>query len=194
MHGRPFPNPAGKDMHAQLKEIVDEFTSARARLDALARRVPDDDWGVRRDPERWSVSENIEHLNLLDEECIPVIEQALAQARAAGGPAPRRYRRDLLGWFLWRIMPPPVRFMRTRSKPGFVPTATLPPEQIRARFERIQDSLLALTAASDGLPIDRIRIVSPVDPRARYNLFAALGILARHQHRHLWQAEQSLES
>jgi len=25
----------------------------------------------------------------------------------------------------------------------------------------------------------------------RYNVFAALSIMARHQHRHLWQAEQA---
>ena len=31
----------------------------------------------------------------------------------------------------------------------------------------------------------------PVDARARYNVFAALSIMARHQHRHLWQAEQA---
>ena len=32
---------------------------------------------------------------------------------------------------------------------------------------------------------------APIDARARYNLFAALGIVPRHQHRHLWQAEQT---
>jgi hypothetical protein len=45
--------------------------------------------------------------------------------------------------------------------------------------------------AADGLPIDAVKITSPVDARARYNVFAALSIMARHQHRHLWQAEQA---
>jgi hypothetical protein len=44
---------------------------------------------------------------------------------------------------------------------------------------------------ADGLPIQAIKITSPVDVRARYNVFATLSIMARHQHRHLWQAEQA---
>jgi hypothetical protein len=42
----------------------------------------------------------------------------------------------------------------------------------------------------DGLPVDRIKITSPFDARLKYNLYAALTILPRHQHRHLWQAER----
>jgi hypothetical protein len=42
----------------------------------------------------------------------------------------------------------------------------------------------------DNLPVDRIKIASPFDARVKYNLYAALTILPRHQHRHLWQAEQ----
>ena len=45
--------------------------------------------------------------------------------------------------------------------------------------------------AARGLPIGRVGVVSPFNGRMKYNLFAALSILARHQHRHLWQAEQA---
>jgi hypothetical protein len=42
---------------------------------------------------------------------------------------------------------------------------------------------------AEGLPLHRVKIVSPFNARVRYNLFSALSILPRHQHRHLWQAE-----
>jgi hypothetical protein len=179
-------------MHRQLTEIIDDFNLAQERLHALVKRVPDDRWVVRTNPAKWSVSENVEHLNLTSEIYLPVLTAAIEETRKADGTAPDRYRRDFMGWALWRIMPPPVRVFRVKTAPGFVPTAALPPERIRERFDQLQQQLLALTAAADGLPIDRTFITSPVDGRARYNLFSALGILPRHQHRHLWQAEKSL--
>ena len=38
--------------------------------------------------------------------------------------------------------------------------------------------------------LGRLWIISPFDARIRYNAYACLTILPRHQHRHLWQAEQ----
>jgi hypothetical protein len=52
---------------------------------------------------------------------------------------------------------------------------------------------MACVEAADGLPLGSVRITSPFDPRLRYNLYSCLTILPRHQHRHLWQAEQALE-
>lgn len=58
-------------------------------------------------------------------------------------------------------------------------------------FERLQADVIACVRAADGLPIDHIKLMSPFDPRVKYNLFAALTIIPRHQHRHLLQAERA---
>jgi hypothetical protein len=62
-----------------------------------------------------------------------------------------------------------------------------------SEFERLQREQLVLAREADSLAIDRVKIASPFNPRFRYNLFSALSILPRHQHRHLWQAEQNLQ-
>lgn len=178
-------------MHAQLHEIIDEFKTAQSRLHALARRIPDTQWGERSAPGRWSVSENVEHLNMFSARYLPIMTDLVHEARALGLPAPEWYHRGVMGWMLWRMMPPPVRMMRGKAIPSFVPNATLAPQEVRDRFDRFQHELIGLTASADGLPIDKVMMTSPVAPGVRYNLFAAFGILARHQHRHLWQAEQS---
>ena len=59
-----------------------------------------------------------------------------------------------------------------------------------AEFARWQREQTAVVAEADGLPLGRLWIISPFDARIRYNAFACLTILPRHQHRHLWQAEQ----
>jgi hypothetical protein len=188
-------------MNEQLYEIIDDFKRAQERMHALSRVVPDDEWGIRAEPGRWSVSENVEHLNMFSEVYIPMLTTHLEEARGLTrepGFTPlndrTRYRRGFVGWVLWRMMPPPVRYSKVPAIAAFVPNAIAPAPQVRARFDRLQLQLVGLAASADGLPLDKVTMTSPVNPRIRYNLFAALGIIPRHQHRHLWQAENTLKS
>lgn len=175
-------------MHPQLNAVVDEFRSAQQRLHRLARRLEPAQWS-RTDPGHWSPGECVEHLNLTSRAFIPLLETALAEARDAGGEAPKRYRRGMMGWFLWKMMPPPVRF-RVSTTAAFVPGGDRPPGELLAEFDRLQATLIRLTESADGLPIHRTRVASPFSARTSYNVFAALSILPPHQERHIWQAEQ----
>ena len=176
-------------MHAQLEALAEEFLEALDRLHQLASRVPADRWARRADPRRWSVAECVVHLNLTSAGYLPLLEWAVAEARAIGGPAPDRHRHTPIGWLLWRSMGPPVR-LRTRTIAAFVPAATAPASELVAEFERHQEAQVALLRAADGLPLGRVMVISPFNARIRYTLYSCFAILARHQHRHLWQAEQ----
>lgn len=176
-------------MHPQLTALADEFLAALDRLHALVEVVPATDWPRRRHPARWSVAECVAHLNLTSRAYLPLLTAAVAEARALGGTAPRRHRRDPAGWLLWATMGPPVR-IRTRTIAAFIPEAAADRDELVAEFERLQDAQLAVLGAADGLPLGRVRVASPFNPKVRYNLFACFGILVRHQHRHLWQAGQ----
>ncbi len=178
-------------LQPQLHVLVDEFLAAEERLRRLAAAVPPGAWLRRPDPSRWSVAECVAHLNLTSEACLPLLESALRRARAVGKPAPARYRRDPVGWLLWRTMGPPVR-RRFRTAAPFVPEAIASEEGLLEAFSAFQAELVAIVRAANGLPLQLVRIASPFDPRVRYNLYACLTILPRHQHRHLWQAERVL--
>ena len=175
-------------MHPQFQAVADEFDAATRRLQALRAQVPGERWPVRSDPDRWSVSECVLHLVLTAEAFIPLLQEAVAGAVSLGGAPPARYRRDLLGWIIWRMIGPPVRH-RTRTAAAFIPGEIPPADIIVRRFDTLQDAQLDLLARADGRPVDRIRIPSPFDPRFRYSAWSAFTILPRHQHRHLWQAE-----
>jgi hypothetical protein len=177
-------------MHTQLQEIVDEFAAALERLGRLVATVPEAEWTRRPEPQRWSVSECVAHLNLTSAAYIPLLKEGLARARSLGSQAPKRYRRDLVGWLLWKYSGPPVR-MRVNTPPSFVPTSCAAPKALVEEFARLQDAQIACVKEADGLPIHRVRITSAFNTRLKYNLFAGFTILPRHQHQHLWQAEQA---
>lgn len=176
-------------MHPQLQAIVDDFELAEKRLLRLAAEVSPADWGRRSDPTRWSIAECITHLNLTAAAYMPRLRDAIARGRLVGEPAPPRYRRDPVGWLLWKLAGPPVR-QRVRTSPPFEPGDVGTWEATVAEFTRWQREQTAAVGQSDGLPLGRLWIISPFDARIRYNAYACLTILPRHQHRHLWQAEQ----
>lgn len=184
---------SGRVMHPQLDEVRREFLSAQQRLHHLADAVPAEFWDQRPGPGRWSVGECVAHLNLTAREYRPLVLAGLEECRRHDDPVPRRYRRDPIGWLIWRTQAPPVRF-RARTAAAFVPEGALPPDELIAEFDRLQAEQIGWVAMADGLAIDRVRVTSPFDPRIRYTLFACLSILPRHQHRHLWQAEQVARS
>jgi hypothetical protein len=86
-------------------------------------------------------------------------------------------------------MGPPAR-IRTKTVAAFVPSGQQPPTELVPEFDRLQSELTARVRQADGLPIDRVKIGSPFNARLKYNIFSAMTILPRHEHRHLWQAEQ----
>jgi DinB family protein len=177
-------------MHAELSAIEQEFESALVRLHELRTKVPADLWKRRPAPERWSPGECVAHLNLSSASMVPLVQAGIEEARRKGVPASARYRRDFMGWLLWKGLGP-GRGFKTKAIPTWVPSGDQHPDDLVAEFERWQAQQIALVRAAEGLPIDAVKITSPVDARARYNVFAALSIMARHQHRHLWQAEQA---
>jgi len=180
-------------VHPQLTSVIQELDEARDRLRALAESIDDADWNSRADPDRWSVAECVAHLNLTTEAFLPLIDEALGRAYARGSGLRRRMRRSLIGWMIWRSMGPRARF-KSKTPARFVPRGDFARAELVEQFGRLTDELGVRIRTADGYPIDRVRFTSPFDRRVKYDVYSALTILARHQHRHLWQAEQVREA
>ena len=175
----------------QLQKIDEEFEEASSRLERLAHSLSPEQWQQRPDPNNWSAAECIAHLNLTSEAYLPVLEQALDEAPALP-KSQGRYQYGFIGWLLWRSSGPPAR-IKTKTAPAFVPGADLPRDTLLARFDELQTVQREVVQKCNGLAIDKVLLTSAFNAKLRYNLFACLAILARHQHRHLWQAEQAVQ-
>ena len=179
-------------MQPQLQSIVASLESQRVHLHDLAAKVSADRWSKRADPNRWSVGECVVHLNLTSQAYLPLIRAALAATPAV--QSSHSYRRDLTGFLLGYAVGPMPRSLRRairfRTTAGFVPKAQTPRDTAVADFDRLQSEIVALTRDCEGRAVDRIRINSPFDARAKYSVYSALVLLPRHQERHLIQADE----
>ena len=176
-------------MDGQLQAAIKELESARVRLHALWTSVSRDAWHTRPAAERWSAGDCIQHLNLASQAMLPLLREGVASAPPRS--ADTSYRRDALGWVIAKLIAP-ASPIKMRSEAAFVPADERSPEAAIAEFDRFQDALVACVRAAEGLAIDGVTIVSPFDARGlHYNLYSALTLVARHQHRHLLQAERA---
>ena len=176
-------------MQGQLATIIEEFEAAQQRLDRLIAGLPEEKWSMTNDPARWSVAQCIAHLNLTSRAFIALIRDALEKCRSIDGKPPGRYHMDFAGWMIWRASGPGRGFGRMRTTPPFVPQGELARESVIAEFARLQEEQIKCVGEADGLPLGRVRVTSPFNARLKYNVYSALSILPRHQHRHLQQAE-----
>jgi hypothetical protein len=177
-------------MHPQLVAIEGELQSATARVDALAERWPEDRWRTRPPEGGWSALECLTHLNLTSRSYLPLLDEALGRAGGKGG-MPARFRRDLIGWLIWKAVAPEGK-MKAKTSPQFVPHPDEPVAQVLANFRELQAALLDRLRAADGRPLHRIKVASPFSDRVRYSLYSGFSILAAHEHRHINQAERVL--
>jgi hypothetical protein len=177
----------GSPRARQLADFAAQLEAARAHLRRLAGPLDDARWAARPGPGRWSVGECVAHLNATSAHYLPRLAHRLEGLAPDGGQGP--FRRDLVGRLFAWSMEPPVR-LRFRAPRPFLPGAPPPREPALATFERLQDELVALLAGADSLPLDRVRVSSPVSRRVRFSLLSAFAVLAAHQRRHLWQAER----
>lgn len=144
-------------------------------------------WETRPAPGEWSVAECVAHLNLTAQAFLPLLDDALAQAGAAASRG-QRFRMDLTGWFIWLMTALRVPVKTTEP---FVPKAVPPRASALTEFDALQAEIGGRLARAQGLDLTGIRIVSPFDRRLRYNVYAALRLIAEHQDLHLRQAARA---
>ena len=148
-------------------------------------------WNTRPAPGRWSPAECVAHLNLSSAAILPVVRAGIACASTQPGHA-SHYRRNAAGCLVSHLIAP-SGWVKLRTAARFVPALEHDVPALLREFAEWQAELVACVRAADGLPLDQVRVASPFDPRLSYNLYAALSLVPRHQHRHLVQAERALE-
>ena len=179
-------------MMQSLEDVEQELNEATARAQRLVGSTEPRLFTVRPNPASWSAAECLAHLSLTTETFLPKLKQTIEDARRQGLNADARPSMDLFGRLLKWFLEPPVR-KRVKTSAPFVPKAVRARAEAIAEFIAFQLRLIDVLHNARGLDVNRIRILSPFDPKVKYNIYSAFRILAAHQRRHLWQAEKAVE-
>ncbi|HUP44045.1 MAG TPA: DinB family protein [Thermoanaerobaculia bacterium] len=164
-----------RDSVARAKELVGSSTAAALR--------------TRPEDGSWCAAECLDHLNLTAEDFIRRIREAVGQT--AVRPPRREEKLSLPGRFYVRNYEPPPR-RRFTAAATLVPAAAGPRiDVLLGRFEQIRTQLIHLVEETDSIDRMRIRLPYADSDWTRLTLFDTFCLLAAHDRRHLWQAEQA---
>ena len=171
-----------------LDEVEKELNEATRRAWTLVQSTDGRMFTVRPSPLRWSAAECLAHLSISSEMFLAPLREAIARARQSARRG--KVKMDLLGRVLAWFLEPPIR-KKVKTTAPFVPKSTRAKADAFGEFATLQEKLIDLLRDARDADL-RMKIVSPFDKRVRYNLLSAFRIVAAHERRHLWQAEQAV--
>lgn len=178
-------------MNRELQAMLEQIEANKREGKAVAAGLSDARFNWRAGPEKWSIAECLQHLNLAVTKTLPAFDKAIAEGRANGRLAPGPFR---YGWFSrWMVAsmePPPKRRMRTFPIFALPAGASYQSGDVLPQFDAVRDQLAERVRQADGLDLSRIRVVSPVNRLLRLPLGAYFNFVITHDRRHLWQARQ----
>jgi len=173
-----------------LEDVEKELNEATRRAWTLVQSTDGRLFTVRPRAMSWSAAECLAHLTLSTELFLPVLRKAIDASRAKSGKKGASPRMDVMGSLLRWFMEPPIR-MRSKTTAPFVPKSVRAKADAFGEFASLQEKLIDLLRDARNADLRR-KLVSPFDKRVRYNIYSAFRIVAAHQRRHLWQAEQAI--
>ena len=174
-------SPQLADLRGQFEACSEQARQMFARYDeaSLQQRPPSGG---------WCAAECIAHLALTNAQYESMFQDGFS--RAAKGSEP--YKRDFKGRMLAWIMEPPYRH-GVKTRPNFEPVNLGTPQHVLADFLESQKVMFTRLERAHGLALDQVKVESPFRKGFFYNMYSLFWILASHQRRHLWQAEQALK-
>jgi hypothetical protein len=172
----------------QLADLRRQFDVNSTRAKVLFSGV-DEPRLLQRPPSNgWSMGECVEHLTITTRNYLGLADKAFVNAARSNGP----YKKDWMGALLAWYLDPPYR-RRDKTLPAYEPGA-LEPARVLPDFLESQRGLIGRVEQANGLALDQIKVRSSFNEKITYNLYSFFCILAAHQRRHLWQAEQVKKS
>ena len=176
-------------MNPELDIYLEQIRYIRQDVAAIVANLDDARFTWRPAPDRWSIGECFEHLNLTAAAFVPASDAALEDARA----------RNLLskGPFVYPLFerlfvasnePPPRR--RFRAFKPYRPSVRLSHDAVMNAFSAWQDRLVERIKRADGLDLRRARRRSPILPIMKWSLGTMFALVLAHERRHIWQARQ----
>lgn len=177
-------------MHPDLQTISNELDKSDAEARQLVEGLDEAQLNWQPNGGRaWSVAQCLDHLARTNAVYTDALQKAVRGVRPGSVPRrgpiqPGRFTR----YFIQMLDAPPRRKLKAPRKA--IPALHTTGEQVLTDFFAAHQSTRALIAACPDLDLNRIRFQNPFIGFLRFTVGAGLCIMAAHDRRHLWQAQQ----
>lgn len=175
----------------EIDEFRQQFERLATEADALVAPLTAEQFLWQPSPGSWSVAQCIDHLNATARMYLPRLDEGIAEAMRRGLYGEGPFTHDFIGKLFVRTMEPPPR-LKMKAPATFHPAPQRSRAEIMAAFRAYQVQFVDRLRQASGLDLRRARVVSPVSTWIKMSLNSGFALMAAHERRHLWQAQQVL--
>lgn len=180
----------GNDLAVLVTEVDANISHAQSLVVGLSR----EQFNWRPEPGRWSIGQCLAHLNTVNGGDLAPLRDAIQTGKArnqtGGGPFTYGF---LSRKFVASMEPPPKR--KFKAPKYYEPVPESDPAATLTEYLRISREVRGLLQLAQGLDLARVKtelaaLPAPLRAIIKMPLGARFELLAAHDRRHLWQAEQ----
>jgi hypothetical protein len=172
-------------MHPHLAAVLAALDESRHSLEQAAADVDPDKRTLRPAPDRWSLSEVLEHLSLAEASFTAWIASGIEKAKASGlgreaaerAPLPEAVRARLADRVNRRTAPERVQ-----------PRGELSVEEAWSAVVEVERRLKEVLVAADGLALNEVVVEHPT--LGPFNIYQWVELMAAHRRRHVEQVRE----
>jgi len=137
----------------------------------------------------WSIAQCLDHLGTINGIYGNAIQKGVEAARARGSTRRGPAQPGFFGGKFVQSMEPPVK-RRLRAPRQSKPMLMKERRAILDAYRGGHDLIRGLIADAAHIDVNRARFPNPFLPLVRFSIATGLFVIAAHDRRHLWQAEQ----
>jgi hypothetical protein len=139
----------------------------------------------------WSIAECIAHLNTTNALYVPALRDSFNESRRQGRLAAEgEPHLGLLERWFANSLEPPYK-LKFKAPKEFAPaTLHYEKDELLARWVSLHDQLVNIGEENTDLDWKSTKVLSPASRRIKISALGVFAIVAAHDRRHLWQAEQ----
>lgn len=149
-------------------------------------------------PDKWSVGECIEHLNITIRSYLPKIDQGIEQGIAKGQTPTEMFQPGFLGQKFtdsFRLNEDGTPYRKVKTFKSF-DSGKLPEPNPRAReeFTELLEAFIAQIDKAAQVNLNKVKVTSAIGAIFRFKLGDAFRFITVHNDRHMVQAQKVLEA
>jgi hypothetical protein len=175
---------------ADLQQTLDDVNAADRAADVIAAGCTDEQFHWRpRGGQGWSIGQCLDHLATINVVYGDAVRRGIEAARARGWTRRAPAVPGFFGALFVKSLEPPVR-RRLRAPANTRPGPSKSRDEILAAYHAAHARIAALVTDTAEIDANRACFVNPFLRMVRVRVSTGLRVIAAHDRRHLWQAEQ----
>ena len=174
-------------LNPELENIREQVDANSRRMQELCADLSEKQLAWRAAETKWSIAENLLHLERTAQIFFPIIDSAVETARREGRLSNGPFRLGIMGTLFVKYSEPPPKIRLSAPKPLRASLDGAAGEML-PRFLASQEEFKLRLENANGVDIARVRITSPFASFIKMSLFALFSVFPAHERRHVWQA------